>query len=205
MDSSSPKRGAWLQRIPSIVWIFIFIGGLALLIATIGSIFYALTNFEGFASFLMLLAGWVTLRAGAPRMQKYSRTKPAAGDKMMLAIGIGFFALMGMAIDQPGNPLYNLPLEWIYCPNGSDLQRGVTVTHPIPGRTNITQDFVCERHTAEGVEVARQINPLEVIPVRLVEYVFIGYALVGLGSLLDRWNIGRRRRKERALHDGPAA
>ncbi|HEX3051588.1 MAG TPA: hypothetical protein VHP83_13085, partial [Aggregatilineaceae bacterium] len=97
-------------------------------------------------------------------------------------------ALMGMAIDQTGNVVYNQPLEWFFCPSGTQLERGVVVTNPVPGQTNISQDFSC----VKSGEVAREIGIGEIILVRLGEYILIGYALLWLNRLYNRWRVSRR-------------
>ena len=92
----------------------------------------------------------------------------------MIAIGIVFFALMGMAIDQTGNFIYNKPIEIFYCSQDEYLNRGVDVTNPLPGRTDITQEFVCINKISGQ---KRYVDMGSVILVRFTEYIIIGYAL----------------------------
>jgi hypothetical protein len=176
---SQPPRSIW-SHLPSFVWILIFVGGIVALIGTIIALFYALSHIEGFASVLMLVVAWFVMRAGS----SVSDGMDTGGAGFIRAIGIGFFALMGMAIDQPGNYVYNRPIQWFFCPSNTVLQRGVDVTHPLPGRTDITQDFMCV-DTGKN-EVSSRPGMGEVIAVRFGEYVLIGYLLIGLNRLYMR-------------------
>jgi hypothetical protein len=175
------------------VWIAIFIAGIALFIAGVVGLFWGLATVEGFASVVMLVAGWGVLRLTSNPTHQPKRRD--ASDNIILALGIGFFALMGMAIDQPGNALYNQPLEWLFCPDGTSLTRGEEVRNPRPGTTTITQEFACLNHDGQVVE---QISMGYVILVRLGEYVLIGYALVYLSRAYD-WAKRRWLRPSEAL------
>ena len=160
---------SWLDHIPSIGWVIIFVGGIALLIGSIAALFYALSHIEGFASLIFLVLGYFFMQ----------NTKSS----LMNGIMIGFFALMGMAVDQPGNPIYNKPVELWQCEDGTHLNRGVDVTHPLPERTDITQDFTC---IDENDMVVQQIGMEKVIAVRFVEYILIGYFFMGFNTLRKR-------------------
>src|SRR5687767_322802 len=122
------KRINW-SKLPSIVWVFVILGGLFAFIASIIGLFWALANIEGFGSLIFFLIGYKFIRG--------------TGNNVGDAIIILFFALMGVAVDQPGNWLYNKPLEFWQCTDGTHLVRGVIVTHPLPGRTDVSQDFTC--------------------------------------------------------------
>jgi hypothetical protein len=113
----------------------------------------------------------------------YETNSKETGAGFITALGICFFALMGMAIDQPGNYLYNKPLEWLFCPANSTLSRGIDVSHPLPGRTDITQDFNC---VSSDQKITKRIGPLEIMGVRFVEYVVIAYAVLGLVEVRRR-------------------
>lgn len=163
------------SSLPSIAWVIIIPIMIALFLGLIIGTFWALASVEGFASVLVLgvavlIAYWS--RGGASEPQASS---------FMLAIGISFFALMGATIDQPGNPIYNLPIEVIYCKDGSFLNRGVLVSHPLPERTDIVQNFQC---VTEDGAVTYDISPFQVLLVRFVEYIVIGYGLVAVGRLV---------------------
>ena len=77
-----------------------------------------------------------------------------------------------MAVDQTGNLLYNYPVQVLFCPVGSTLSRGVDITNPLPGRTDIIQAFTCLG--SDGAALLA-IHPLQVMVVRFFEYIFIGY------------------------------
>ncbi len=180
------RMSDFFHRLPSFVWIIIFLLGIVVLIGSIIGLFYLLSHVEGFASLIMLLAGWGSMRLmSTPKIA--SRAQPSPGHNIAVALGIGFFALMGLAIDQTGNVVYNQPLEWFFCPSGTQLERGVVVTNPVPGQTNISQDFSC----VKSGEVAHEIGIGKIILVRLGEYILIGYALLWLNRLYNRWRASR--------------
>ncbi len=183
------SRWSSLKKLPSIVWILIFVLGIAGLIGGIIGLFYLLSHVEGVASVILLVVAWAVVR-GASKVTEGT----AIEDKSSIAtaVGIAFFALMGMAIDQTGNVVYNQPLQWFFCPSGTELHRGVIVTNPVPGQTNTSQNFTCvDRDTGR---VKDSVGDLEVIALRFAEYVLIGYALIGLSRVYDRLR-GRSARK----------
>ncbi len=87
--AQQPAPSLW-SRLPSIVWIAIFVGGIIGLIGGIIGLFWLLSNVEGAASIIMLLAAWGTIRVGSS-----IDAMPSKGQSFMVAIGISFFALMG--------------------------------------------------------------------------------------------------------------
>lgn len=160
---------SWMERIPSIGWIIIFLGGIIAFIGGIAGLFYAFSHIEGFASIIFLIIGYFALRN--------------TGSSLANGGIICFFALMGIAVDQPGNPIYNKPVEIWQCEDGTHLNRGVNVTHPLPERTDITQNFAClDEHEIP----VKQIGMEKVIVVRFIEYILIGYFFMGFNSLRKR-------------------
>ncbi|MCD4685020.1 MAG: hypothetical protein K8S97_03685, partial [Anaerolineae bacterium] len=132
----------------------------------------------------MLAVLWIVLRAlASPGTDAEAAPAASSGQGLATALGITFFALMGMAIDQPGNVIYNQPIEWLFCPSGSELQRGVNITNPLPGRTDIKQDFSCVDTVNGQREIVGRPGMLEVIATRFVEYVLLGYALMALSRV----------------------
>jgi hypothetical protein len=99
------------------------------------------------------------------------------GNSIFRAIAIGFFALMGACVDQTGNYFYNLPIEKISCPVETTLGRKADVNQPMPGTTVITQDFSCYNSNGERVHT---VNTFAIMGYRFVEYVILGYLLIGL-------------------------
>jgi hypothetical protein len=172
-----PKPASIWSRLPSIVWVFIFIGGIVGLIGGIIGLFWLLSNVEGAASVIMLLVAWGVIRG----MSYAGVQDKGAKQGFMTAIGVTFFALMGMAIDQPGNYLYNKPMEVFFCPDQTELHRGVSVTNPVPGQTNVSQEFSCVS-TDTGVFV-KGISTGRIILVRFFEYLAVGYILIYLNKL----------------------
>jgi hypothetical protein len=176
-----------IAKLPSIVWVILIPIGLIAFIGSIILTFYLLANVEGFASIVMLLAALGTMKASVS-YTKY-QTKSESGSSFFLALGICFFALMGVAIDQPGNYLYNKPLEIFFCPENTRLERDVEVSHPLPGRTDMTQNFYCEDKNDNAIE---GISVLNVILVRFVEYVIIGYLLIFIVKLYSTFKLRKK-------------
>jgi hypothetical protein len=182
MSQPSRKKAfvSFLSHLPSIVWIPIFVLGIAAFIGGIIGLFYALSHYEGVASVLMLAVAWGVIRLGSGASD-YVEMPAAKVPGVMTALIILFFAGMGVAIDQTGNYLYNRPLEWFFCPSGTELRRGVQVYHPLPGRTDTTQDYTCAKPGEN--QITSRIGTGKVIAVRFVEYILIGYALIYLNRL----------------------
>jgi len=165
------KSSLW-KRLPSWAWILLGLAAIALFLSLITGSFVLLAKVEGFGSVLVLTAG---IYAG----RVFSRTPPHP-DKLMRALAISFFALMGACIDQPGNFLYNKPIEWIFCPADSHLSRELEVSHPLPDKTYMIQEFTCQK---DGSALS-SIHPLFVFLLRFAEYVLIAYLLI-----FARWSI----------------
>ena len=168
------KRSFW-SRIPSWAWVFIGIGCIALFFLFIMGSFYSLAHFEGFASIIFLILGIVAFRV-------FSGQRPS-NIPVIRAIAVGFFALMGATIDQTGNYVYNKPVEWCMCPEGTQLNRTTLTSHPLPGRTDMTQNFLCLLN-GEPIE---NIDMLAVIGIRFLEYMLLAYLLIGLRWLIWKW------------------
>ena len=90
---------------------------------------------------------------------------------------------MGAALDQPGNFIYNKPIEWIFCPAASELMRETIQRGLSGGGVSLSQKFAC---VAENGQVLRQISVWEVLIIRFIEYVIIGYILLGLSRFYAR-------------------
>ena len=177
----SSSRFSWFKRLPSFAWIILFILGIAALIGGIILLFYALSNIEGFASVLMIVIAWLVIRFMS---SDDTGSDSSTGQRLALAGAITFFALMGMAIDQPGNYVYNRPIQWFLCPSGTELHRGVDVSHPVPGRTDITQDFTCVDPRENVVVDSPAMGG--VIAIRFIEYVLLAYLLIALNRVYRR-------------------
>lgn len=168
------KRSFW-SRLPSWAWIFIGLGAIALFIGIIIGGFVGLATIEGFASSIFLIVGVICFRV-------FSGTPPSK-IPLVRAIMVGFFALMGATVDQTGNYVYNKPVEMCMCPTGSSLNRTTDVSHPLPGRTDMTQEFTC-------VENGKEVKWLDMFPImgiRFLEYMFLAYLLIGLRWIIWKW------------------
>lgn len=159
----------WSDKIPSFLWIPIFIGGIALFIGGMLAIFYGFGYVEGFGSLVILVLGWLGFRAGN------NSDKSEVGGSFGVALGITFFALMGMALDQTGNFIYNQPMEWIFCPENSELMRETIRRGARGGGVSLSQNFSCVAQTGE---IVRQLGMFEHLAYRFVQYVLLGYVLL---------------------------
>lgn len=167
-----------LPKLPSIVWIIILALGLIALIGGIIGSFWALATIEGVASLALLLIAWFIIRSGAG-------DKNLKLDPLVTAIAILFFALMGMSVDQSGNWLYNKPMELIFCSANQHLTHQTSYSNPLPGTTYITDEFHCtDNQTGKHL---RTINTLERLVFRFVEYLALGYLLIFISKILDRF------------------
>lgn len=174
MAFSLPEKKAWIKRIPAWAWIFIIVAGIIALIGFFVGSFFAIATIDGVASAVLLIAGMIGF--GVTPLRKPEQT---AG--FLRAIGLSFFALMGASIDQTGNDLYNLPVEMSLCPEGSSLNREENISNPLPGTTYIEQDFTCYNDAGEPVTT---LNNFAVLGIRFLEYVILGYLLLGLRRLI---------------------
>jgi hypothetical protein len=179
--------GKWSEKIPSFLWIPIIVGGGALIIGGMLAGFFALGYLEGFASILLLIAGWYGFRAG-------NNSPELNAGSLGIAVGITFFALMGMALDQTGNYLYNKPIEWIFCPAETELVRETIKRGARGGGVSLSQSFNCVAEN--GGAVVRSVGFLEFLGVRFFEYVLLGYILLYLSRFYG-W-LRRKRQSEQA-------
>ncbi|MBP7280790.1 MAG: zinc ribbon domain-containing protein [Leptospiraceae bacterium] len=160
--------------LPSWAYLILFIATIVSVIGGFILFTVAISSIEGFASILFLMAGYfVFIRYYTP-MDEHPVYK---------AMAIGFFAIMGMALDQSGNYIYNLPFQSIFCDSNERLHRDIRVTHRKPGSTEFTQDFQCYNDGAEKPERGRQISLFRILGIRFLEYVGIGYLLIWIGKI----------------------
>ena len=140
-----------------------FIGGMM-------AIFYGIGYVEGFGSLILLVLGWIGVRVG-----NNSDNLDAGG--VGVAVGIIFFALMGLALDQTGNFIYNQPMEWIFCPANTELMRETVRSGARGGGITLTQNFTCVDSIGD---IVRKISMFEHLAFRFIEYVVLGYILLYL-------------------------
>ncbi len=154
--------------------------------------FYGFTQIEGLGSIVLLLAAVVIIRLTSMPSSPQTRWlrdrlrisgSPTWNPGLTTALGILLFAGMGIAFDQPGNALYNRPIEWLFCPAETQLQRSADVTQPRAGTTVVSQNFTC---VSPDGEVQSPVPLGAVIVIRFVEYILLGYLLLGLNYLLMR-------------------
>lgn len=158
----------WTEKIPSFLWIPIIVGAIALFIGAWLGFFYGIGYVEGFGSLIILVLGWIGFRVG-------NNSKDLEIGNFGIAIGITFFALMGMALDQTGNFIYNEPIQWIFCPENTELTRETISRGVRGGGVSLSQNFAC---VTDGGEVVRKISGSEHFAFRFVEYIVLGYILL---------------------------
>jgi len=172
-----------LKRLPSLAWVIIFPLLIILVIGFFSLLIYLTANIEWFATAVIVVSGFVAFKYANQTAAQNTEVKKTDGG-FVLAVGIVFFALMGMAIDQPGNFVLNYPLN-VFCENNSTLERSVDVLHPLPGRTDMIQDFSCYDSSGNYVN---SIGMGYIIATRFIEYVLIGYGL----HYLTKYLVGRK-------------
>lgn len=174
----------WTDKIPSFLWIPLIAAAVAGFVGIGWLLFYGVGFVEGFSSVALLIAGWYGFRVANNSDELETGT-------LGVAFGICFFALMGMALDQTGNILYNKPIEWFFCPDGSALVRDAVQRGVRGGGVSVSQSFACMKGD-ESVVVLKGWAPMMV---RFAEYVAIGYVLLGLSRVVGM--IKRRRANAR--------
>lgn len=171
------RMPSWLSAIIAILTVLAFIAVIVLLIAS-------MSTFEGVASFIFLTLGILIFVVYPLRIKE----KQTEGKSILGAIVI-FFAFMGAVIDQTGNLIYNKPIEWCNCVDGSSLNRKTDVSHPYGGKTSYSQNFTC--YDQQGVAV-KQISMLWVLLIRFGEYIAIALLLVGLQRFIGQVRESRK-------------
>ncbi|HOW82058.1 MAG TPA: hypothetical protein PK573_05815 [Spirochaetota bacterium] len=161
------------DRMPSWLWLLMMLFGICLVICVPIAFIYIISHFEGVASAIFLVIGWFVFGSFA----KQEKRSP-----LVLGGAVLFFALMGMAIDQTGNIVYNQPLA-LLCPEGTTYARSVATYNPLPGRTDFVQNFQC---IDTGGKPPFAIPMGLVILTRFAEYIFIAYLLLGIRLLLKK-------------------
>lgn len=177
-----------LSKLPTIAWVILLPLGLVAFIGGTIFIFWALATVEGVGSIVMVVAGWLGVMfavqpSGAVKIggQQFNVAKDGNSFAGLITAGvIVWYAIMGMAIDQTGNPLFNYPLRW-FCPAESTINRGINVLHPLPGRTDIIQNFAC---VDQQGEVTKELGAGYLIVTRFIEYLLIAYLMIGLRKLM---------------------
>lgn len=169
-------KGSFWKRLPAWAWIIIMVAGIGGLFFGVIATFIGVATIEGIASIILLTLGIIGFGVVPLR-------RPEKPSGFARAIGLGFFALMGATVDQPGNLLYNKPVEYACCPAETGLSRDETVLNPMPGTTIIQQDFTC--YNKQGVAV-KTINMFAVMGIRFLEYVLLGYLLIFLRQAIWR-------------------
>lgn len=161
------------MKLPSFAWILILLAAVGGVIALLFGGFWAVTTLPGFGSVIALVLGFFLFKADTSEL--------GSSEGFVKAFLIVIFAGIGLGIDQPGNPVYNRPLEWVYCPAGTGLEHSAETQSASPGGgIRVNQRFVCKSRS-DG-NVVRQVGMIELLGIRLVEYILIGYLLTWIGT-----------------------
>jgi hypothetical protein len=173
----------WTDKIPSFLWIPIIVAAIALLIGGVMAFFFGLSYVEGFGSLLILALGWIGFRSG-------NNTPSADVGSIGIAVGITFFALMGLALDQTGNFIYNQPMEWIFCPENTELARETIQRGARGGGVSMSQNFTCA--SSNNGEILRKITVFEHLAYRFIQYVVLGYILLYASRIYGKIKTSRK-------------
>lgn len=158
-----------------------------LIVFVIGSfigVVYLVGNVEGFASIAFLVIGVIIFGV----FSKY----PQRNSSVVLAFLIVLFTATGGAVDQTGNYIYNLPIEYIMCPDGTELDRNVYIRRPLPERTEFVQEFKC---VDQEMNVVEELNLVGILGIRFVEYLVLAFLLLAARSLFYKLNLFGRNRE----------
>jgi len=102
------------SKMPTIGWIIIPLG-IALVIGSVILGFWALATVEGVASVLMLLVGTIVMRLTVNPDFREKLNQIAENDNksviMKKNLGMAIAVVMGVAVDQTGNFIYNKPMQ----------------------------------------------------------------------------------------------
>ena len=181
----SKSVSSWLGRLPSFAWIIIIVLAIGALIGSVMGSCYVISHYEGAATILMVGIFWILLRLWSNLgSQEVVEIPSSKGTNLIVGLCIAFYAAMGVVIDQPGNWLFNRPFQWFYCPEGTELEHGVSISQPLPERTDTTQDFSCV--TKSDRTFVKRIGAFPQLWVRFVEYILVAYGLLGLNRLYTR-------------------
>jgi hypothetical protein len=176
------------EKLPSWSWVLVGFGGIALVIGGFIGLIWAFSHIEGFASIIFLVIGYFAFGAAARSVGKRKN--------IILAGAIIFYSLMGAAIDQTGNFVYNMPVN-LMCPESTSLERNVQTLHPLPGRTDFIQDFTCYDGNQKPVY---RVENYKIALLRLGEYIVLGYILYGFRKLQIFLLLYFRNRGEKNIH-----
>lgn len=157
---NTPKQRSALFTVLSIFLVAIVgMACMGLIGLALFGFFQGITFIDGFASGALLLVFCLVVWKA-----RLSWDKP-----IPVAVLIVYFAFLGMFLDMRGNPLYNLPLEWVFAPAGAVLRAHELVSHAA-GTTAVNYEF---RFIDAHGEVVRELSGWIVSPFRFVEYLAV--------------------------------
>lgn len=155
------------------MWL-LFLIPLAFIIVILGLITYFTQNFEGVASIglLVLLTGFLIWSG-----------REIVENKFMVITVLAIFVFLGVIFDGAGNFIYNKPIQML-CPSETYLSREVVISEDYEGNTVYTHIFSCFAENQE--KAVKQFPVYQTFGIRLIEYILLGLALIGLSSLIFR-------------------
>lgn len=102
------------------------------------------------------------------------------------AVLISFMAFFGMFFDARGNPIYNMPLTWLFGSPGSHMKIREIVSYG-GGSTGVNYEFqLIDIYGA----VERYVSGWIVIPFRFVEYLVVMSAVVSIITIIRKHSGG---------------
>lgn len=167
------------------LFVLMFLGLIVIIIGSFIGAVYLIGNVAGIASIAFLLIGVIIFGV----FSKY----PQRNSSIVLAFLIVLFTVTGAAVDQAGNYIYNLPVEYLMCPEGTELNRNVLVRYPLPERTEFVQEFSC---VDKELNVVENLSLAGILGIRFVEYIILAILLLLARSLLYKLNLFGRNRGE---------
>jgi hypothetical protein len=142
---------------------------------------YFTDNFEGIASIGILILAIVALCFFKGEVVE---------NKYTVLVFVGVFVFFGLVFDRAGNVIYNKPFQMM-CPAETVLTRDVVAVENSDGEMVNQQYFSCYSIT-QG-KVVKELPVYQTIGIRVLEYVVIGFVLVGIYWLIFRFVISRKK------------
>lgn len=152
------------------------IAGFGLIGLALYGVFVGIAFYSGFASIVLFLGFYALVY----KMKLNWDNAVLAGSVLFL------FAFIGMCVDARGNWLYNLPLEWLFAPSGTEFKIIEKVSH-YGGTTSVNYDFAFVNSRGRVMD---SISFWIIYPFRYIEYWLVGSFIISLYSF---FRIGRKK------------
>jgi ribosomal protein L40E len=177
---SPVRRKSFLQKAGRAIFggkDFTFSKGLAIILIFVAIVTMIILSFMALVSIYWLGSLVITLGILLFIMPWRGHGKERMQGGIVL-IGATFMALMGVSIDQGGNPVQNLLLEKVKCKSGESLSQFQEVFSVRPGETIYTRDFFC----VDSRGNTTPISTIFLLGFRFAWYILLFYILYGIKS-----------------------